>query len=65
MKTITDDELQVLLENINRNMKEYDDDICVKMEHSDRAELRYMAFKNTDASAHKRAYAEFGSANEY
>lgn len=65
MKTITDDELQVLLENINRNMKEYDDDISVKMEHSDRAELRYMRLKKTDTSAHQTVYAEFSSVNEY
>lgn len=65
MKTITDDELQVLLENINRNMKEYDDDICVKMEHSDRAELRYMRLKKADISANQRVYAEFSSVNEY
>lgn len=64
MKTITDEELQVLLENINRNMKKYDDDINVKMEQSDRAELRYMRFKKADIQAHKRVYAKFGSVNE-
>lgn len=65
MKIITDDELKVLLENINRNMKEYDDDISVKMEHSDRAELRYMRLNKADASANQRVYAEFSSVNEY
>lgn len=64
MKTITDDELQLLLENINRNMKRYDDDINVKMEQSDRAELRYMRLKKNDTQAHKRVYAKFSSINE-
>ncbi|MDO4308372.1 MAG: hypothetical protein Q4C77_16245 [Eubacteriales bacterium] len=64
MKTITDEELCVLLENINRNMKKYDDDINVKMEQSDRAELRYMRFKKADTQAHQRVYAKYGSENE-
>mgnify|MGYP000684673618 CR=1 FL=1 len=64
MKTITDEELQVLLENINSNMKKYNDDINVKMEQSDRAELRYMRFKKAETQAHKRIYAKFSSVNE-
>ena len=64
MKTITDDELQVLLENINRNMKEYDDDISVKMEHSDKAELRHMKIKKTETPVHQKEYAEFSSVSE-
>lgn len=64
MKTITDEELQVLLENINRNMEKYNDDINVKMEQSDRAELKYMRVKQAATKAYERSYAKFGSVNE-
>ena len=64
MKTITDDELQMLLENINRNMKAYDDDINIKMEQSDELELRHMRLRKRDTPAHKRVYAKFSASND-
>ena len=39
MGKLTQEELNVILENINHNMAEYDKDIKRKMEHSDKVEL--------------------------
>ena len=39
MGKITQKELNLILENINHNMAEYDKDIKRKMEHSDKVEL--------------------------
>ena len=39
MGKLTQEELNLILENINRNMSDYDKDIKRKMEHSDKVEL--------------------------
>ena len=39
MGKLTQEELNIILENINHNMAEYDKDIKRKMEHSDKVEL--------------------------
>ena len=39
MEKITQEELDLILENINHNMAEYNKDIERRMEHSDKVEL--------------------------
>ena len=39
MEKLTQEELNLILENIKHNMAEYDKDIKRKMEHSDKVEL--------------------------
>ena len=39
MGKLTQEELDLILENINHNMAEYDKDIKRRMEHSDKVEL--------------------------
>lgn len=64
MRIISEAELELLLDNINRNMKDYDDDISLKMEQSDKVELSYMKVKKTSKRAYTRQYAKFNIFDE-
>ncbi len=57
MKTITKDDFEILLDNINDNMKKYDRDITLRMEQSDEAELKYMGYNNMFLTEDKLVYA--------
>lgn len=58
MWKLTQEELNLILENINHNMAEYDKDIKRKMEHSDKVELdmyrinpAFLNQENTDTAS--------------
>lgn len=53
MNLLTRDEIQILLKNINQNMKSYNDDIEKKMEQSDRIELDSMKVKRPNLRLHE------------
>lgn len=53
MNLLTRDEIQILLKNINQNMKSYNDDIAKKMEQSDRIELDSMKVKRPNLRLHE------------
>lgn len=56
---LTKDEIQILLKNINQNMKSYNDDITKKMEQSDRIELDSMKVKRPNLRLHEAFSGQF------